>query len=136
MFRIIISFVFFMSGSAFGADNYGMREFCQGFADKNFQMRTNEDAICLSYFRAIQDSGREKCFALKYFEKNGGWTENQKQLIEKFAIGDFDKPNSLKELNASIQYYLNLMQKKPEQWSNTPVTAVRESIRAIYPACR
>ena len=136
MFRIITLFVLFMSGSAFGADNYGLREHCQGFADKNFQMRTTEDTLCLTYFKAIEDSGREKCFVLQYFEENGGWTEDQKRLIAKFAIGNSNNPNSLKELNASIQYYLNLMQKKPEQWGNAPVTAVRQSLQAIFPACR
>ena len=119
-----------LSTPAHAITNGSMYKNCKKFADRSFEYSEPTDAMCLSYFAAIRDSGATICVGWKLV------ADNTNELDAKIQISEFRRMEGVgdqADLNAAIQHYVNAMQEDPERWKWRADMGVLESLQAIAP---
>ena len=103
---------------------------CNKYAERSFEYSEPTDAVCISYFAGIRDSGASICKGWKIVLENTQSIERKIQ-IERFrsmeGVGDIES------YHPAIQHFVNRMQNEPENWKYSGDFGVKESLQKIAP---
>jgi len=127
MIRLLMASVMvLMAGNANAFNNNELYPLCKTFADSGFDVSTADGKICSMYFIGIRDAFGSMCAVYEDSYETLG--DGQKIVFEIFALRA--TPNTT---TASIQHYVNKMEKTPENWRFNASKDVADSLRVISP---
>lgn len=130
IFSCIVLSALALSFDAHAAKNEDIYKHCKKYADNAFEYNEPTDAMCLSYFAGIRDSGMTVC---KVWRKQAEKVESieGRMLMNLFAksVG----VGKMSNMNAAIQIYVNAMQNEPKKWSVRADFSVLQSLQELAP---
>jgi len=130
---IYCSFILLVSAispNAHAASNGDLYKHCKKFADKSFQMENLTDVMCVTYFRAIADSGFSIC---DVWGKIAGDVEKGVKRTTMNIVKRSEGVGKVTNVEPAIQIYVNKMAKKPESWEYRADYQVLSSLQQLSP---
>ena len=106
---LIASSMVLIAGNANAIINEDLYSYCNSLSNSNFKPVNNDHLACITYFAGVAELADTLC------------------AIEKYGGINYDPKN----MNASIQHYVNEMKNKPEEWKYTASLSVWVSLVLI-----
>ena len=122
LFAVLILFTF---NNANALSNESLYKLCKPYADRAFDLKTEEDLLCIYYTSGVLDSSENLCFVMS------GAAKEDTSIA--FARGFFGTSNAHEKKDSIIQAYVNKMKNSPEKWEFVASDALREVSRQIAP---
>ena len=121
-----------LSSKSFAMDAGGLYQNCKPYADRAFKGLNSDDLICLTYFRAVADSGWRVCNGIKAALSRFG---DENKLAPGLTLARRAEGLGLLDdnVNAAIQSFVNEMSSNPEKWRYSPIQYVHSSLRKLAP---
>ena len=119
----ILSVIFPISG-ANAIESGTLVEYCRPFANRGFEPKVDEDALCVAVISSIENSYSANCTWLKAAKMNGETISTN--LVRFIASGDAP-------INALTQAFLNWAEANPGKWEITPSSYAFQWLSAEWP---
>ncbi|MDA8730599.1 hypothetical protein N9N21_07090 [Alphaproteobacteria bacterium] len=132
--RLIFSYIVLsalaLSFDAHAAKNEDIYKHCKKYADNAFEYNEPTDAMCLTYFAGVRDSGMTLCNVWRKQAEKDGTIEGgmwMNLFAKSMGVG------KISNMNAAIQIYVNAMQNEPKKWNIRADFSVLQSLQELAP---
>ena len=122
-----------LSSNAFAMTVGDLYKYCKPYADRAFESTASNDLICITYFRAVADSGLRICTnmkaAISALGEDGKYAAGLRTVQKIDGLGS----HTGNIITAAIQSFVNGMSTKPEKWRFPPVQYVHFTLKKLIP---
>ena len=125
---VLLALVMFGAGNSHAVSNEALYHDCKVFSEKGLQLDGTSAALCVGYFSAVNDFGRQICNDIRAMPIDPELSL-AKSLLRFFSVEDEQAGN----FKTAISSYLVKIENEPETLTNTPTLAVLSSLRELYP---
>ena len=127
---LVILLALFMSGAAnsYAASNEALYRDCKIFSENGFKLNGTSAALCIGYFSAVNDFGRQICNDIRAMPADPE-LDPSKSLLRLFSVEDEQVGN----FKTAISSYLRKFENEPETRTNTPTLSVLSILQDLYP---